>query len=55
MGIEENTKKRIKTESGRWIPASYKTTMYPCIPSCIPVVETLLLTVLEQFRPDTAI
>ncbi|XP_028406075.1 ATP-dependent RNA helicase DDX54-like [Dendronephthya gigantea] len=28
VGKEENTKKRIKTESGRWIPASYKTTLY---------------------------
>ena len=28
VGNEESTKKRIKTESGRWIPASYKTTLY---------------------------
>ncbi|CAB3987285.1 ATP-dependent RNA helicase DDX54 [Paramuricea clavata] len=28
VGNEENAKKRIKTESGRWIPASYKTTIY---------------------------
>lgn len=28
VGIEENAKKKIKTESGRWIPASYKTTFY---------------------------
>ena len=30
VGNEENTKKKMKTESGRWIPATYKTSMYPC-------------------------
>lgn len=28
VGTEESTKKKIKTESGRWIPASYKTNFY---------------------------